>query len=239
VASRGGHGGLGSAGETLPTLLVLVIFSVVWGLVHYRDGTPLLALALFAPLALGMLSSGFVRMLLGREKGGCGAVAGGGIAVFFGMFLLSVGVAELAGSSLMNGGEALSRGVSGGPPGYSAVQILLSVLMGGVGCAIGSLALRHYVVQELPQPDEDTEDLQDDDDEDIDYTTEPEELVCLLTNQVINRDHDRYVVCHNKLNVSQVCHAVYLKDYVHLLDGRCRRCFQALRERDLEGMGPS
>jgi len=216
-----------------------MVFSVGWGLVHYRDGTPLLALAIFVPLALGMLSSGFVRMLLGRDRGGCTAVGGGGIAIFFGMFLLSVVVAEVAGSSVMNPGEAIARGAPGGPPGYSVVQLALSVVMGILGCGMGSLALRHYVVQELPEPDEDTKDLQDDDDEDVDYTTEPEELVCLLTNQVIKGDHDRYVVCHNKLNVSQVCHAVYLKDYVHLLDGRCRRCFQALRERDLEGMGPA
>ncbi|HCP46408.1 MAG TPA: hypothetical protein DIU15_10215 [Deltaproteobacteria bacterium] len=237
MVARGGLGGLGGVGETVLPLLVLVVFSVSWGLVHYRDGTPLLALALLAPLALGMLSSGFVRMLLGRDRGGCVAVAGGGVGVFLVMFVLSALVSELVGSPLMTDGAAVARGEPGGPPGYSMIQMTLSLLMGVVGCGIGTLALRHYVVQDLPQPDEDTEDLQDDDDVDVDYTTEPEELVCLLTNQVIKRDHDRYVVCHNKLNVSQVCHAVYLKDYVHLLDGRCRRCFQALRSRDLEGMG--
>jgi len=72
---------------------------------------------------------------------------------------------------------------------------------------------------------------------DADYSTEPEELVCLLTNQVVNREHDRYVVCHNPFNVSQVCHAVYLFDYVHLLGGKCNRCYQPLLKKDLEGRG--
>jgi hypothetical protein len=52
----------------------------------------------------------------------------------------------------------------------------------------------------------------------------------------VNPSHDKYVVCHNKFNKTETCHAVYLMDYVHLLDGRCRRCFGSLRERDLEGM---
>jgi hypothetical protein len=110
------------------------------------------------------------------------------------------------------------------------------LVMGVLGSFLGSFALGHYLRREQPQEaDEDVPEEEPEDD--IDYTTEPEELVCLLTNQVVNRDHDRYVVCHNKMNVSQVCHAVYLFDYVHLLDGRCRRCFQQLRERDQKGMG--
>ena len=116
--------------------------------------------------------------------------------------------------------------------------MLMGMGLGFLGAFLGALSLAHYRAVEQAAPDEDTDDLEDEEEvDDVDYSTEPEELVCLLTNQVVNRDHDVYVVCHNRMNVSQVCHAVYLKDYVHLLEGRCRRCYQPLRERDLKGMG--
>ena len=220
--------GWGSPGEIFPTLLVLIVFSVVWGLVQFRDGTTFLGLALMAPLAAGLLSGATTRMIFGRERGGIGVVGGAGAGVFLVMWVISVVAAKL---SIESSGAAFD-------PAANMTPMLMGVGLGFVGAFLAALALAHYRVQEQAAPDEDTDDLEEEEEEDdIDYTTEPEELVCLLTNQVVNRDHDVYVVCHNRMNVTQVCHAVYLRDYVHLLEGRCRRCYQPLRERDLKGMG--
>lgn len=220
--------GWGSPGEIFPTLLVLIVFSVVWGLVQFRDGTTFLGLALMAPLAAGLLSGATTRMIFGRERGGVGVVGGAGAGVFLVMWVISVVAAKL---SIESSGATFD-------PAANMTPMLMGVGLGFVGAFLAALALAHYRVQEQQAPDEDTDDLEEEEEEDdIDYTTEPEELVCLLTNQVVNRDHDVYVVCHNRMNVTQVCHAVYLRDYVHLLEGRCRRCYQPLRERDLKGMG--
>ncbi len=211
----------GSIGEVLPTLGLLFTFSVVWGLVEFRDGSYFVGLLVTPPLAAGMLSAAVIRMALGRQTGGIATVGGIGIVVFALMFGISAVVATLFGSS-----EAFT---------WEPLHLVVSVLMGIIGSFLGALSLGHYLVTEQPVDDDD-DDVPEDDGEDLDYSTEPEDLVCLLTNQVVNRDHDKYVVCHNRMNVTQVCHAVYLKDYVHLLDGRCRRCYQGLRKRDLEGM---
>ncbi len=216
----------GSPSDFLPSLLALGLFATFWGLVHYRDGSVLLGLVILPPLVLGMLSSASLQMLLGRGRGGCLLVTGGGSVVYLGAFAVAMVVAQLRGTA------------SGDPIPWEMLQVALSFGCGLFGCLLGSLALSHYVVtDEEPEENFDEEETEATKiDENIDYTTEPEDLVCLLTNQVINREHDKYVVCHNRLNVSQVCHAVYLLDYVHLLENRCRRCYQALRERDLLGM---
>jgi hypothetical protein len=205
--------------------MALGLFAALWGLVHYRDSSVLFGLVIFPPMVLGMLSSASLQMFLGRSRGGCLLVTAGGSMLYLGAFGMSIVVAILRGTT------------SGEPIPWDLVQLALSFACGLIGCGLGSLALSHYVVTD-EEPEEDFGDDEDDTqvDEEIDYTTEPEDLVCLLTNQVINREHDKYVVCHNRLNVSQVCHAVYLKDYVHLLENRCRRCYQSLRERDLQGM---
>jgi len=223
--ARNSDNPLGSPSEYLPSLMALGLFAVLWGLVHYRDSSVLFGLVIFPPMVLGMLSSASLQMFLGRGRGGCLLVTVGGSVLYLGAFGMSIVVALLSGTG------------SGEPIPWDLVQLALSFSCGLVGCGLGSLALSHYVVTD-EEPEEDFDDDEEDTqvDEDIDYTTEPEDLVCLLTNQVINRDHDKYVVCHNRLNVSQVCHAVYLKDYVHLLENRCRRCYQSLRERDLQGM---
>lgn len=223
MAGKSDEGGLGGIGDFLPTFGVLLIFSVAWGLIQFRDGTPWLGLALTPPVALGMMSAAAVRMMLGRSIGG------------FGMTFLVGGVLFLVMFAFATVLGVLTSPVEGG----ATVEVLptaLGLTGGFFGTLFGALALKHYVVGE--QEDiEDDEDLNQAEEEDIDYSTEPEDLVCLLTNQVVNRDHDKYVVCHSRMNVTSVCHAVYLLDYVHLLDGRCRRCYQALRERDLKGMG--
>ena len=215
---------LGSPGEYLPTVFSLGLFAVLWGFVLLYDGSVLLGLLIFPPMVLGMLSSASLRMFLGRGRGGCLMVGGGGVFLYLGAFGVAMLVALLRGSA------------SEVPLAWEPLQLGLGFACGLVGCALGSLSLSHYVVKEQ-EPEEDFDEEEDTEvEEDVDYTTEPEDLVCLLTNQVINRDHDQYVVCHNRLNVSQVCHAVYLKDYVHLLESRCRRCYQSIRERDLKGM---
>lgn len=220
-------GAWGSPSEFFPSLIVLIVFSVVWGMVQYQDGTTFLGLAVVGPLAVGMLSAATVRMIFGRGRGGIGAIGAVGILVFMVMWVLSVIVAKL---SMAEGAEF--------DPSANMLPMLMGLGVGCFGSFFAALSLSHYRAQDQVEPDEDTDDLEDEPEEDdTDYTTEPEELVCLLTNQVVNRDHDVYVVCHNKMNVTQVCHAVYLKDYVHLLEGRCRRCYQPLRERDLKGMG--
>ena len=221
--------GWGAPGEIFPTVLVLIVFCVSWGLVQFRDGTQFLGLSLVAPLAAGMLSGASARMVFGRNRGGLPIVGGAGAFIFLMMLLV---VAVIAGKmSLEASGNA-------GTFTPDTTALLVGVGMGVLGAFLGALSLNHYRVTGEVGQDEDTDDLPEEEEaDDIDYSTEPEELVCLLTNQVVNRDHDTYVVCHNRMNVTQVCHAVYLKDYVHLLEGRCRRCYQPLRERDLKGMG--
>jgi len=211
--------GYGSIGEVAPTLFGLLAFAVAWGLLQHRDGSFFVGLAVTPPLALGMLSAATVRMAFGRSGGGVGLVGGIGSVVFVLMF----GIAAVL--------SALTAPVAFT---WEPAPIALSLLLGTLGSFLGSLALGHMVADEEPDDDDDYEDV--DDGEDIDYSTEPEDLVCLLTNQVVNRSHDGYVVCHNKMNQTQVCHAVYLKDYTHLLEGRCRRCYQGLRDRDIKGM---
>ncbi len=219
--------GWGGPSEIFPTLVVLIAFTVAWGMVQYADGTTFLGLAFAGPLAVGMLSGAAVRMIFGRGRGGIGVVGGVGILVFMVMWVLSILVAKFS----MEEGANFD-------PSVEMLPMLMGLGAGAVGSFLSALSLSHYRAQDQVGPDEDTDDLEDEPEEDdTDYSTEPEELVCLLTNQVVNRDHDAYVVCHNKMNVTQVCHAVYLKDYVHLLEGRCRRCYQPLRERDLKGMG--
>ncbi len=215
---------LGSLGEYLPTLLCLGLFAAMWGFVLLYDGSLLFGLVVFPPMVLGMLSAASLQMFLGRGRGGCLMVGGGGIFLYLGAFGMAMLVAILRGTA------------SGDPLAWEPLSLGIGFVCGLVGCALGALSLSHYVVTEQ-EPEEDFDEEEDTEvEEDVDYTTEPEDLVCLLTNQVINRDHDQYVVCHNRLNVSQVCHAVYLKDYVHLLENRCRRCYQSIRERDLKGM---
>jgi hypothetical protein len=211
--------GYGSIGEVAPTLLALLTLSIAWGLLQHRDGTFFVGLAIAPPLAVGMLASATVRMAFGRSGGGGGLVGGIGAVVFVLMF----GIAAVL--------SALTAPVAFT---WEPLPLLLSLVLGTGGAFLGSLALAHMVSEEEEEDDDDYEDV--DDGPDIDYSTEPEDLVCLLTNQVVNRAHDAYVVCHNRMNQTQVCHAVYLKDYVHLLEGRCRRCYQGLRERDLKGM---
>jgi hypothetical protein len=162
-------------------------------------------------------------MLLGRTFGGLLATFGLGVVLFAMMFGLAAVCAVLAAPE--EGGVSMD-----------GLTLGVGILMGILGAFVGALSLRHYKIIEQEDIDDD-EDLREAEDEDIDYSTEPEDLVCLLTNQVVNREHDKYVVCHNRFNVTSVCHAVYLMDYVHLLDGRCRRCYQPLRERDKKGMG--
>jgi hypothetical protein len=217
------EGGLGSLGDFMPTFVVLLIFTAAWGLIQFRDGTPWIGLALTPPVALGVMSAAAVRMILGRNIGGLGMTFGIGAILFMMMYGFATGLGML--TSPVEGGVSISP-----------LPIALGLMGGLFGALLGALSLKHYVVGEESDIDED-EDLQDSEEEDIDYSTEPEDLVCLLTNQVVNRDHDRYVVCHSRMNVTSVCHAVYLHDYIHLLDGRCRRCYQPLRERDLKGMG--
>ncbi len=223
--------GLGSIGDFTPTFLVLIVFTVAWGLLQYRDGTPWIGLALTPPLAVGMLSAASVRMVLGRGKGGFGMTFGLGLMLFGLMFGVMLGIAFVPAMMAQSDVEVEGAGFA-----IDWIPLVVAFIMGILGAFVGALALVHYRVTEQEDIEED-EDLREAEDEDIDYSTEPEDLVCLLTNQVVNRDHDKYVVCHNKFNVTSVCHAVYLMDYVHLLDGRCRRCYGALRERDLKGMG--
>ncbi len=223
MAGKSDEGGLGGIGDFLPTFAILVIFSVVGGPLKKRDSTPWIGLALTPPVALGMMSAAAVRMILGRSIGGFGLTFLVGGVLFLVMFAFATVLGVL--TSPVEGGAAIE-----------VLPVALGLTGGFFGTLFGALALKHYVVGE--QDDiEDDEDLNQAEEEDIDYSTEPEDLVCLLTNQVVNRDHDKYVVCHSRMNVTSVCHAVYLLDYVHLLDGRCRRCYQPLRDRDLKGMG--
>lgn len=227
------EGGLGSIGDFTPTFMVLIVFTFAWGLLQFRDGTPWIGLALTPPLAVGMLSAASVRMVLGRAIGGFGLTFGLGVVLFAMMYGVAFGLTALAAPEAPAVAPELveTSGLS-----EAAIHRMVGFIMGILGAFVGALGLVHYRMTAQQDIEED-EDLREAEDEDIDYSTEPEDLVCLLTNQVVNRDHDKYVVCHNKFNVTSVCHAVYLMDYVHLLDGRCRRCYGALRERDLKGMG--
>lgn len=211
----------GGPGDILPTGMALVVLTLLWGMTQYADGTVFFGLTLAVPLALGMLSAATIRMVLGRGRGGLGAVCGGGVGVFALMFA----VAAIAAKSSAEAAIA-----------FEASGLVLSFVAGTVGSFLGALSLNHYRIAEQDDDEDDLDEVVDDDGDDVDYTTQPEELVCLLTNQVVNPEHDKYVVCHNKFNQTEVCHAVYLMDYVHLLDGRCRRCFAQLKERDLGGM---
>ena len=213
--------GFGSPGDFLPTAGALLVLSLLWGTTQYADGTVFFGLVIGTPLALGMLSAATVRMVMGPARGGLAAVGGGGIGVFALMFAIAA---------------ITSKATADGVIAFQSSALALSFVVGAVGSFLGALSLNHYRITDTP--DADDEDLAEDDGDgdDVDYTTQPEELVCLLTNQVVNPDHDKYVVCHSVFNQSETCHAVYLMDYVHLLDGRCRRCFSQLRERDLQGM---
>ena len=215
---------LGSPGEYLPTLFSLGLFATLWGVVLLHDGSMLIGLVIFPPMVLGVLSAAALQMFLGRGRGGFLMVGGGGLFLYLGSFGMAMVVTMLRGSA------------SGDPLVWEPLSLGIGFVCGLLGCVLGALALSHYVVIEQEAEEDFDEEEDTEVEEDVDYTTEPEDLVCLLTNQVINRDHDNYVVCHNRLNVSQVCHAVYLKDYVHLLENRCRRCYQSIRERDGKGM---
>ncbi len=216
--SSSDEAGWGTPGEFLPTMFVLVVFTLAWGWVQQADGSPWIGLVVTPPLAAGMLSAALVRMILGRSTGGVAAVGSGGLFVFAMMFAMATVVSMQVASEFA----------------LNTTHVALSFVLGIVGSFMGAVALAHYVVQEQEELEEEEE--EEEEEEDIDYSTEPEDLVCLLTNQIINRDLDDYVVCHNRFNVTQVCHAVYLKNYVHLLEDRCRRCFQPLRDRDRKGM---
>jgi len=217
VADKAGFGG---PGDVIPTALALLVITVLWGTTQYADGTVFIGLVIGTPLALGILSAATVRMILGRARGGLGAVGGAGVVVFALMFAIAAIIAKTSAETAI---------------AFETSALVLSFAVGAVGSFIGALSLNHYRIVEKEDDEEDLDDDEDDDGDDVDYSTQPEELVCLLTNQVVNPDHDKYVVCHNKFNQTEVCHAVYLMDYVHLLDGRCRRCFAQLKERDLQG----
>lgn len=211
----------GSPADYLPTLGAALCLSVLVGLSAFADATPFPPLLLLAGGAVGALCGAAGRLVLGREQGSTGAAAGIGSGLFVLVFAFAL-VAAMA-----RGGGSFSV------EGQALMGVVLCGLAGFAGTGLGALALAHTRAAP-PASDTDTEDL---DDDDVDYTTRPAELVCLLTNQVVNPHHDRFVVCHNRLNQTQQCHAVYLLDYAHLLEGRCRRCFQPLRERDRRGFG--
>jgi hypothetical protein len=212
-------GGLGSPSEYLPTLAVALLFALVLGATQWADGSPFPPLFATGGLAIGLASGAGARMVLGRERGGYLAAVGLGAV----LTLLLLGAALLATAARAGGLSLQGEGVR-----LLALQTLLAL----PGAALGSLALQH-LRNVAPAADPDLpEDAPADD---VDYTTQPEELVCLLTNQVVNPQLDVYVVCHNRFNDGQTCHAVYLKTYVHLLQGQCKRCYQKLRERDIQG----
>jgi len=165
-------------------------------------------------------------MLLGRSLGDVVTVTLAGVFVFLGMTALATLVSWL-----------LFSGDNGDGLPLEAAHLVLSVGVGMIGAAIGSFALGHYAVD--PDESEDPEGsewgsrlaLQQ-----IDYSTEPSRLLCLITNQEVQPKKDNYVVCHNPMNVSSTCHAVYLMEHVHVLKGRCNRCYKPFLQRDLRGM---
>lgn len=198
---------------------VVVVLSVLWGWVQYRDGSPWIGTALAPPLALGMLSAASVRLALGRHRGDFMVVTIGGVAVF----VLALGLAS--GVAYAGAGEAP----------FVAAHLLLSFGLGMLGSAVGSLALSHYRAR-AEGVDPNQSDWGGEGEAAVDYSTEPARLVCLITNQAVDPKSDEYVVCHNSLNVSSTCHAVYLMEHVHVLGGRCNSCYKPFLKRDLRGM---
>lgn len=218
--------GMGSVGDFIPTFFVLFVLTMCWGFIQYSDGVPWIALSVAPPLAIGMLSSASVRMILGRQVGDVVTVTLAGVF----LFLLMAGLATVV-SWLLHGDD-----VDGGLP-VEMAHLLLSLGVGMIGAALGSFALSHYAFRR--QEEEDSEDSEWGSQMDlrqIDYSTEPSNLVCLITNQSVDPRQDEYVVCHNPLNVSSTCHAVYLMKHVHVLKERCNRCYKPFLKRDLRGM---
>lgn len=208
-----------SVADLAAPVAAVCVLSVVWGMIQYRDGTPWLGAALAPPLALGMLSAATVRLALGRHRGDFIVVTLGGVAVF----VLALGLAS--GVAYFQAGEAP----------FVAAHVLLSFGLGMVGAAGGSLALMHYRARGEGAEQGDG-DWSREGEAAIDYSTEPARLVCLITNQAVKPKTDEYVVCHNSLNVSSTCHAVYLMEHVHVLGGRCNSCYKPFLKRDLRGM---
>lgn len=216
--ARADDAGMGSIGDFIPTFFVLFLLTMCWGFIQYASGTPWIGLSLAPPLAIGMLSSASVRMILGRHVGGVVSVTLAGVFVFFLMTGLATLVAFL-----------LDYGLP------ESAHLILSLGVGMIGASLGSFALGHYqAVAEAPEEEEEwgsSMDLRN-----IDFSTEPETLVCLITNQRVDPANNSYVVCHNPLNVSSTCHAVYLMEHVQVLKGRCSRCYKPFLKRDLRGM---
>ena len=221
-----GKQGLGSLGEFLPTFVVLVLLTTCWGGIQYADGAPWIALAIGPPLAIGMLSAAAVRMLLGRSFGDVITVTLAGVFVFLGMTALATLVSWVLYSA--DNGDGLP---------LEAAHLVLSVGVGMIGASIGSFALGHYAAgsgdSEDPEGSEWGSQMAL---KQIDYSTEPSRLLCLITNQEVRPKEDNYVVCHNPMNVSSTCHAVYLMEHVPVLKGRCNRCYKPFLQRDLRGM---
>jgi hypothetical protein len=217
---------LSNVGDFLPTFLVLFVLSMSWGFIHYADGDPWLALSIAPPLAIGMLSSASVRMMLGRQVGDVITVTLAGVCLFLVMTAFATVVAWLLYGSDGNGGLPLD-----------VAHLLLSVGIGMIGASVGSFALGHYALgkqeAETGSEGEWNSALEA---REVDYSTEPSNLLCLITNQAVDPRRDEYVVCHNPLNVSSTCHAVYLMKHVQVLNGRCNRCYKPFLKRDLRGM---
>ena len=213
-------------GDFLPTFSALFVLTMCWGFIQYADGAPWLALSIAPPLALGMLSAASARMILGRESGDIVTVALAGVFVF----LLMTGLATLVAWLLY--GSGTSEGLS-----LELAHLLLSVGVGMLGAAMGSVSLSHYGVGKAADDDLGDEEWASQSNlKEIDFSTEPSRLLCLITNQSVDPRQDDYVVCHNPLNVSSTCHAVYLMKHVQVLNGRCNRCYKPFLRRDLRGM---
>lgn len=217
---------LGSFGEFFPTFFVLVLLTMCWGGIQYADGAPWIGLSVGPPLAIGMLSAASVRMLLGRDLGDVVTVTLAGVFVYLGMTALATFVSWVLYRSDVGGGLPLE-----------AAHLLLSVGVGMIGASVGSFALGHYAAG--PEEGEDPEGSEWGSQgalKQIDYSTEPSRLLCLITNQEVRPGQDDYVVCHNPMNVSSTCHAVYLMEHVPVLKGQCNRCYKPFLKRDLRGM---
>lgn len=221
-----GKMGMGSLGEVLPTFVVLFLVTLCWGFIQYADGAPWIALSVGPPLAIGMLSSASVRMVLGRDLGDVVTVTLAGVFVFLGMTAFATLISWVLYSADSAGGLPLEL-----------AHLLLSVGVGMIGASVGSFALGHYTVR--PDESDNSEGSEWGSavaQQHIDYSTEPSRLLCLITNQEVNPKQDDYVVCHNPMNVSSTCHAVYLMMHVQALKGRCNRCYKPFLKRDLRGM---
>lgn len=212
----------GAPGEFVPSVVGLVVLAALFGATAFHDGSPFLPLLVVGGSALGALAGGIGRLVLGRSRGSTAGAAGLGVGLFVAAMAFVVVVA------LGRGGADFRI------EGDVAIALVLSTLAGIAATGVGALALAH-IRQAPAAEDGDTDDLPEEDD--ADYSSRPQELVCLLTNQIVQPQRDRFMVCHNRMNVTQQCHAVYLMDYSHLLEGRCRRCFQPLRDRDKRGFG--